>query len=212
MTEPPRQVVLALLLLTFVTGIVDAVSVLGYHVFAANMTGNIVFFGFALAGNVASTVSLSLVALASFMAGAVIGGRVANGLRARWLVVGFGMEVAMLTAATLVAFHAGPAHALVSLLGLAMGLRNAITRKLAVPDLVTTVLTLTVTGLAAESSLAGGSNPRWQRRIAAVVAMLSGACSGAALLSFGPGPAVGVATLIEALALVLLARAASSFV
>ncbi len=213
MNEPPRQVVVALLLLTFVTGIVDAVSVLGYHVFTANMTGNIVFFGFALAGSVASTVSSSLVALVSFMAGAVIGGRVANANepRGRWLVVGFGAEVTMLTAATVVAFHGGRAPVLVSLLALAMGLRNAITRKLAIPDLITTVLTSTVTGLAAESSLAGGSNPRWRRRVAAIAAMLSGACSGAVLLSFGTGPAVGAATLIEALALVLLARGRGSF-
>jgi hypothetical protein len=38
-----------------------------------------------------------------------------------------------------------------------MGLRNAIVRKPAVPDMTTTVLTLTITSLAADSSLAGGA-------------------------------------------------------
>ncbi len=41
----------ALLILTFSTGLIDAVSFLGLgHVFTANMTGNIVFLGFAVAG------------------------------------------------------------------------------------------------------------------------------------------------------------------
>ena len=46
-----------------------------------------------------------------------------------------------------------------------MGLRNADVRKLAVPDMTTTVLTLTVTGLAADSALAGGTSPGWKRRV-----------------------------------------------
>jgi len=41
-----------LLLMTAVTGTVDAVSILRLgHVFVANMTGNVVFLGFALAGS-----------------------------------------------------------------------------------------------------------------------------------------------------------------
>ena len=58
--------------------------------------------------------------------------------------------------------------------GLAMGLRNALVRRIAIPDMTTTVLTLTVTGIAAHSSLAGGNNSRWRRRSGAVVAMLLG--------------------------------------
>jgi uncharacterized membrane protein YoaK (UPF0700 family) len=56
-----------------------------------------------------------------------------------------------------------------------MGLRNAAVRKLGVADLTTTVLTLTITGLAADSRLAGGDSPRWQRRSVAIAAMLAGA-------------------------------------
>ncbi len=63
-----------------------------------------------------------------------------------------------------------------------MGLRNATVRKVGVPDLTTTVLTLTITGLAADSSLAGGTNPRWQRRVASVMAMFAGAAVGALML------------------------------
>ena len=63
-----------------------------------------------------------------------------------------------------------------------MGARNAAVRSLGVPDLTTTVLTLTITGLAADSTLAGGTNPRWPRRVASIVAMITGAAVGVLLL------------------------------
>ena len=57
--------------LTFVTGVVDAASYLTLgHVFVANMTGNVVFLGFALAGARGLSSATSLMALASFLAGA----------------------------------------------------------------------------------------------------------------------------------------------
>jgi hypothetical protein len=62
------------------------------------------------------------------------------------------------------------------------GMQNATARKLAIPDFTTTVLTLTLTGLAADSTPAGGSNPRLVRRVTAVAAMLAGAVAGAALM------------------------------
>ena len=71
---------------------------------------------------------------------------------------------------------------MIAFTAIAMGMRNAAVRKLAVPDLTTTVLTLTITGLAADSSLARGTNPRLQRRIAAVVAMFAGAALGSITL------------------------------
>ena len=61
--------------LTFVTGIVDAASYLKLgHVFVANMTGNVVFLGFALAGAGGLSATSSLIALASFLLGARLGG------------------------------------------------------------------------------------------------------------------------------------------
>jgi uncharacterized membrane protein YoaK (UPF0700 family) len=73
-------------------------------------------------------------------------------------------------------------YALIVLLAVAMGLQNATARRLTVPDLTTTVLTLTLTGLAADSTLAGGNNPRPARRLAATVTMLVGAAVGAILV------------------------------
>jgi uncharacterized membrane protein YoaK (UPF0700 family) len=57
-----------LLLLSVVTGLVDAVSYLALgHVFVANMTGNVVFLGFALAGAPGLSAPASLAALAAFL-------------------------------------------------------------------------------------------------------------------------------------------------
>lgn len=44
----------------------------------------------------------------------------------------------------------------IALLALGMGVRNSVIRRLAVPDVTTTVLTRTLTGLAADSSRARG--------------------------------------------------------
>src|SRR5204862_8231651 len=68
-----------LLALTVVTGLVDAFSylVLG-HVFVANMTGNVVFLGFALAGASGFSIPGSLVALGAFGLGAITGGRLST--------------------------------------------------------------------------------------------------------------------------------------
>ncbi|HTA20898.1 MAG TPA: DUF1275 family protein [Polyangia bacterium] len=70
------RLVAALVLLTLLTGLVDAASVLGLgHVFTANMTGNIVFLGFSLVGAGRVATSDCVVALAAFVAGAVVAGR-----------------------------------------------------------------------------------------------------------------------------------------
>src|ERR1700755_3311503 len=65
----------ALLSMTAVTGIVDAVSFLALgHVFTANMTGNVILLGFAIAGASDLSVSGSLMALICFAIGAILGG------------------------------------------------------------------------------------------------------------------------------------------
>ena len=76
----------------------------------------------------------------------------------------------------------GVSYGLIIVLGIAMGLQNATARKLAVPDLTTTVLTLTIVGISADSHLVGGSGSRAGRRLIAVVAMLVGALVGSLLI------------------------------
>ncbi len=182
----------ALLALTFTTGLVDAVSFLGLgHVFTANMTGNIVFLGFGIAGSGGLPVLAPLISLASFLLGAGGGGVLAErtGDRHREHVArALAIEVSLLAVAAALAAavnvrpNAASGDLVIALLAFAMGVRNATVRRIGVPDLTTTVLTMTLTGLAADSPLAGGAGKGSVRRIAAVLAMFSGALAGALLL------------------------------
>ena len=80
-----------------------------------------------------------------------------------------------------------------------MGIRNAIVRKLGVADVTTTVLTLTITGLAADSALAGGSRTRRGRKVGSILCMCVGALAGAAILrSWGFAPPLTLAALLAA--------------
>jgi uncharacterized membrane protein YoaK (UPF0700 family) len=89
------------------------------------------------------------------------------------------------------------AYAVIVCTAFAMGLRNAIVRKLGVPDLTTTVLTLTITGLAADSSLAGGNGARSGRRLLSILAMFAGALAGALLLrGFGMRAPLALAVIL----------------
>jgi uncharacterized membrane protein YoaK (UPF0700 family) len=96
-------------------------------------------------------------------------------------------------------------YALIVVLALAMGVQNSSVRRLAVPDLTTTVLTLTVTGIGADSALGGGKGSKSGRRLISVAAMFIGALAGAALILHVH---VGVA-LSLALAIVLVVAAVS---
>ncbi|HEX9624505.1 MAG TPA: YoaK family protein [Streptosporangiaceae bacterium] len=178
--------------MTLVTGLVDAFSylVLG-HVFVANMTGNVVFLGFALAGASGFSISASLVAMAAFAVGALFGGRLSarhRDHRGRLHSSAGAVQAGFLVVAVVLAVvggsppSSGYRYALIALLGLSMGIQNAAARALAVPDLTTTVLTLTITGIAADSSLGGGKGSKAGRRLVPVATMAVGGLIGAVLI------------------------------
>lgn len=181
-----------LLGLTAVTGIVDAISILGLgRVFVANMTGNIVFIGLALAHAQGFSLISSLFALLGFLIGAAIGGK---------LIKKFGMDRAKLFSAACIAEFTFIVIALIVglsvnnptmgdsryglsvLLAIMMGIQNAVVRKLAVPDMTTTVLTMTLTGIAADLRQSGWRSMQLVRRLIAVLTMLVGALVGAKLV------------------------------
>ena len=96
----------ALLGMTAVTGLVDAVSFLSLgRVFTANMTGNIVLLAFATAHVFGLSIARSLTALLAFLVGAILGGRVMARASAdsqiRFAAQAFLLEVAFLFAASL---------------------------------------------------------------------------------------------------------------
>ncbi|WAZ19841.1 DUF1275 domain-containing protein [Streptomyces cinnabarinus] len=181
-----------MLTLTLVTGMVDAVSFLALgHVFVANMTGNVIFLGFALAGAEDLSALATVVAMASFLTGAVAGGRVAarhSTHRGRLLRAATAVESVLVAVAVVVAAVAdgdvttGVRYTLIVFLALAMGLQNAAALRLGVPDMTTTVMTRTLAGLAADSTAGGGEAAHPGRRLLSVLAVLLGALIGAAFL------------------------------
>ena len=236
-----------LLILTVVTGVVDSISILSLgRVFVANMTGNVVFAGFAIVGAPGFSLSASLFALAGFLAGATAGGAMITRVgsdRAALLRAGTAAEVALAAVALVLAALSGdpgvthgtitpaaghiasgafgPAitDALAALLAIAMGIQNAVARKLAVPDLTTTVLTMTLTGIGADlravfrgETRATGTSDH-VRRLLAIGTMLAGALAGASLtLYVSPLSALALAVSLLAVtaatALVLATRPA----
>ncbi len=214
-----------LVTLTVVTGIVDAVSYLTLgHVFVANMTGNIVFLGFALAGAGGLSSAASLIALGAFLLGALAGGWLGaryHAHRGHLLRAANAAQVMLISAALLVALLAreplarADRYAVIVLLALAMGVQNAAAQRLSVPDLTTTVLTRTLTGLASEASLVGGPGSKLGRRVIAVAAMLVGALIGALLalrvaIAIPLGVALGL-VLSTGLAVHFLSRSAGAW-
>jgi len=190
---------MGLLVLTAVSGIVDAVSFLGLgHVFTANMTGNVAFLGFAAVGAPGISVRSTIISLAAFLSGALLGGYFGRGVagpfRRRWLLLSATCEAALLVAAAIAVIAIGGdstglvdrQYAVIVLTALAMGLRSATVQQLAVPGLTTTtVLTTTMTGLVADFVLAHGSNPQMRRRLGSIASLFVGAAIGAVLLRFG---------------------------
>lgn len=191
-----------LLALTVLAGILDAVSILRLGgVFVATMTGNLVFLGLAAAGAKGFAVGTSALALGGFVLGVLIGGRAIEAGRShRGLALRNVLAVKLSLAAvvTAIAVATGPSlptavrDAMVVLLAMSMGAQLAAIRYLKVPDLLTVVLTLTITGVLADRKR-GWRDPAMMRRGLSVLAFAVGAVAGALLVLN-----VGVAAALSA--------------
>jgi len=191
--------------LAAVTGIVDAVCYLAFgHVFTANMTGNVVLLGFAIAGVESLSVSRSVTALGAFLLGAVLGVRLARSMNPfmhRWPAAALGSEAALLFISAIAAGRVSDGavapstavYLVIVLTGLAMGMRNATIRRLGEREVNTTVLTMTLTGIAADSVFAGGGNQGVLRRVGFVMSVLAGAAAGALFLRHSAAFTLGIA-------------------
>lgn len=203
-----RQTVTALLLLTFTTGLVDAVSVLVLgHVFVANMTGNVVFLGFWFVPHSGVDLTAAVVAFAGFVVGTILGGRLSRHLDSnvrRWLTTALGLEVvvlavlAVVAGAGLVHYHDNSKLFLIAGLAVTFGSQNATARQFGIQELSTTVLTSTIVGLGFDSRLAGGTGEGEKLRYGVVLTMLAGAAVGATLTRFTVAPIIGLAAVIVA--------------
>jgi uncharacterized membrane protein YoaK (UPF0700 family) len=196
--------------------VIDAVGYLGLdRVFTGNMTGNVVILGMALVGADGLPVLGPAVALAAFMTGAVIAGRTFKPEAAGWsrrttvLLAAVGLILSGIAA---VLFAHAPREGdpvtvvVTGAMAAAMGLQAATARHLSVKDVTTVVVTSTLTGLAADSRLGGGTGQHWGRRFGAVILILAGAAAGAALLNVH----IGFGVLLSAILSVAVACAGAT--
>ena len=173
-----------LLLLTVSTGMIDATSFLGLGgVFSAAMSGNIILLGMGITGG--GTLLPAALALSTYSVGAVCGGRMflpGDTHRGILLAGGTAIHAVLVFVAALISLRYGfsstPVDRLMlCLLAFSMGWQYSIIRRLKVPDLTTTVVTTTLTGLFGEST----GYDKQHRRIMTIGMLLLGALAGGLL-------------------------------
>jgi uncharacterized membrane protein YoaK (UPF0700 family) len=209
---PPFAV--GLYLITSICGILDAACFLGLgHAFAEVMTGNLILLAFAIGFGASTSIAALLVALGTFFVGALFGGRMLTlPPRLADRRIGFAVEWVALIGAVIVTVTAHPHTtgtsrlAVLGILAFGMGIQNAMIRRWGIPDLATNVMTLTMVGLLAESSLVGGDNHHAARRASSVGLFATSAVLGAFLTRFGVLWPLLLATVIFTVALPVLLR------
>ncbi|OIN82714.1 YoaK family protein [Mycobacterium malmoense] len=208
-----RFTVVALLLLTFATGLADSISILVLgHVFVANMTGNVIFLGFWLAPRTSIDLTAVVVALPTFVGATILGGRLTRyfGERTRrWLTTVFGIEIALLTGLSILAgvgvlrYDDDTKLIVIGILAVTFGLQHSTARQFGIQELTTTVLTSTIVGLGVDSRLAGGTGTREKLRASVVFTMCAGALVGATMSRFVVAPVFAVAATVVAASLLI---------
>ncbi|MEV0354455.1 YoaK family protein [Nocardia sp. NPDC050697] len=210
MTRPhlPDTALALTAVLTFVTGVVDAVGYLGLdRVFTGNMTGNIVILALGLAGADGLPVLGPLVALVAFGAGAFAAGFALREPPERWnsritalLGTGAAILAALTVALVLVSALDTPAVQVpvAAATAAVMGQQAMVARALAVREMTTVVVTSTLTALAGESLVRGGAAAVWNRRLGAIAAIFLGAMTGAVLLRLHLAVPMGLAAALTA--------------
>jgi uncharacterized membrane protein YoaK (UPF0700 family) len=208
-----RLTVAALLLLTFATGLADALSVLVFgHVFVANMTGNVIFLGFWLAPRTTVDLTAVSVALPTFVITTVLSGRLSRyfGVRARqWITTVLTTEIVLLLALSVLGgtgvlrYHDNTKLVIIGLLAVTFGLQHSSARQFGIQELSTTVLTSTIVSLGLDSRLAGGTGEREKLRLGVVATMCAGAFLGATLSRFVIAPVFTLTAAVIAVSLLI---------
>lgn len=181
-----------MMVLTFVTGVLDAVGYLGLdRIFTGNMTGNIVILGMGLAPEDDLPVAGPIIALVGYVVGAAVVGGMLRGRERAWS----GRITATFVVSALILFAAATALLVFDIKGRSfygimvaatiatlMGAQAAAARFLAVPDMTTVVVTSTITAYASETLHSLGKGIFTHRRLWAVLFIGIGAFVGALLM------------------------------
>ncbi|MDX2848379.1 YoaK family protein [Actinacidiphila glaucinigra] len=210
--ERRRLLTVLLLVLTVLSGLVDAVSILSLgHVFVANMTGNLVFVSLGLAGAPEFSVVTSLVALGGFTVGILFCRAALSRLSPPVALVSAAAlcETALLASATVLHALDGPRRVLVVVCAVAMGLQNAMAGRVGIAGLTTTVMTRTLVGLIGDTGAAAHDRRIAVRQALSVAALVCGALAGGLLVLLVTPPAALAAATGCALAVAATATVAA---
>ncbi|KAH8891017.1 DUF1275 domain protein [Thozetella sp. PMI_491] len=199
--RPGSFVELELLLLTFCTGIQDAVSFPDYHCFASNQTGNTVFLMLAiilpeLNGESFITANIGA-ALGFFLAGGWLTGQLSHIIGARcrlWLIFCNFIQTALVFAAAAVQHVYGTedrgtvAVIVVSLLAFASGSQVVQSRSMAMTEISTAMATAAWVDLLIDKKLFVANNRPRSRRVAFLAVLALGALAGAGIYKTAGSP------------------------
>ncbi|MBW5486854.1 YoaK family protein [Streptomyces bambusae] len=218
--EARSSLTLVMIVLTAVTGLVEAVSLLALGpAFTAMQTGNLLFLSFGAAGAGHLPTLGPAVSLAAFAVGVVAGARLEAAVQARgrrWFVVALAAEGALIACAAVVGWGLAPHYgaptgrqmAVTGVLACAMGMRNVTSMRVGVPGMPTTLATRTLTAflgsVPGHDSAFGRDTATWFRRGASLLALFTGGAVGAAMVGAG----LPVNQLLAPAALLVLALAA----
>lgn len=208
-----RSTVVALMLLTFATGLADSISILVLgHVFVANMTGNVIFLGFWLAPKTNIDLTAVVVALPTFVCTTIVSGRLWRHFDDRtrpWITTVLATEITLLVLLSILAgtgalhYHDNTKLIMIGLLAVTFGLQHSSARQFGIQELSTTVLTSTIVGLGVDSHLAGGTGARERLRLGVVLTMCAGAFLGATMSRFVVAPVFVVTAAVVATSLLI---------
>ncbi|MFI8184149.1 DUF1275 domain-containing protein [Actinacidiphila glaucinigra] len=210
--ERRRLLTVLLLVLTVLSGLVDAVSILSLgQVFVANMTGNLVFVSLGLAGAPEFSVVTSLVALGGFAVGILFCRAALSRLSPPVALVSAAAlcETALLASATVLHALDGPRRVLVVVCAVAMGVQNAMAGRVGIAGLTTTVMTRTLVGLIGDTGAAAHDRRIAVRQALSVAALVAGALAGGLLVLLVTPPAALAAATGCALAVAVAATVAA---
>ena len=193
-----RSYTAGLLLLTASTGAIDAVSYLSLDkVFTGNMTGNVLFIGFALVGVAGIPLLNNVIALLGFVVGSIVSGRiVGRGHKVKipkssaWVLL-VGGAIAIGLGVTWILIPDLPHYLILLitfLLAVVMGAQVSAVKPIGNSDITTIVVTNTLANLARDSRLGGGKGQAWVHRLFAVIFMGLGAMVGAWVINTWGGP------------------------
>ncbi len=211
--DRPRPLVEALLVLSFTAGMIDAIGLIGLaQSFLTVMTGNLTLLGIGIAA-AAFDPKGPAIALLAFVFGAALFGRWEDDRKERHkrLIGIVRVETAAVAVAMGIAIVFSIADestrlVVTALISAAMGARNVAIRRLRVPEMRTTVMTLAIAGLVSDEA-EHRNTPADRRMLGGIVALLAGALSGGLLVAqTSVAVALGAVLVVQSLALTILVR------